>query len=289
MNRIAFSAVSVVSLASLAGLTMAAAPARAGDVVIGFGAGDGHGYVGGGARIPERRFRPPTIHWPRVRLDAVAFESTTFESPPIEPTAYPTEYPMGGFARGDGDREVHGRFDGDGRGSSDNRVFIPEHDVVTETTVVDPAVCEDRVVPVFATVRGPVYENVTVPIYETRRLPMDRRERFYGPPAERFVRVKVGERFERVQVGERTERVPVGQRVEHVLVRPESTRVVPRVEHVAGRFVIVIDERADHGDRGDGRGFDREARLRGEVLTREEFQREMALVAGTHRFGPSGR
>jgi hypothetical protein len=293
MSRIAFSAVSVVSLVSLAGLAISAAPARAGDVVIGFGAGDGHGYVGGGVRIPERRFRPPTIHWPRVRLDSITVEATpyttsypTADPAPFTPTPYvadPTPtgpfapYPAGAVEDGGAGRPGHGRFDGDGRFGGDRRdgrVFIPEHDVVIEQAVVDPAIYEDRAVPVFSTVRVPIYENVSVPIYGYRSLPLDRQQRFYGPQAVQSVRV---------QVGERLERVPAGQRIEHVLVRPETTRVIRRVEHVAGRFVTVIDET------GDRRGLDRDPRLAGDVLTREEFEREMALVAGAQGFGPAHR
>jgi len=243
-----------VSLAvlSLLGLAAAAGPARADDLSldIGFevrGARVRDGYVGGGADRP---------------IDARPLPGAPA---PVARRAGPTFVPdpahwmhRGGFD----DRDRHG-------------VYVPAHFERRTETVCDPAVYDDRVVPVFERravpvfdeVEVPVYREVTVPVFEERLVPrfdivLDRRT---GRPhrvqvgvraeqvrvGERTQRVQSGTRHERVRVGERHEQVQVGTRIERVLVRAERCRVVERREWVPGRYLAYAPSEHDrrHDDR----------------------------------------
>lgn len=262
-----------LALASVLGLAATAAPASAGDltldhVAFGFGFGDrgGRGFFTADFVPRFQRVRAP-----RVVADPVPVAPRPFHAPPapVPPPAW-------------GAGPVH-----DGC----HRMWVPAHDVLVEDVVCEPAVYEDRCVPVYESVRVPVYDEVCVPVYEevcvpvygTRTVPLY--DRVFDPvtgrvrtvrigertervqTGERTERVQTGERKERVVVGHRTERVQVGERHEKVLVRAEACRTVTRVEHVPGRFVTCVHDRA-HG-----------AGVAGEVVTWDEYRAEMARVA----------
>ncbi|MCC7138464.1 MAG: hypothetical protein IT460_08585 [Planctomycetes bacterium] len=176
----------------------------------------------------------------------------------------------------------------------EHRRWVPGYDVVVEDVVCEPAVYEDRCVPVYDTVEVPVYDEVVVPVFRTVRVPVTETrtvplfERVVDPRTgrvrnvrvgertetvvvgEREERVRAGERRERVVVGHRTERVQVSERHERVLVRAEVCRPVTRVEHVPGRFVTCVADRAHAG------GFE------GEVMTFEEYRAEVARASAPH-------
>jgi hypothetical protein len=170
------------------------------------------------------------------------------------------------------------------------RLWVPPHRALASETVCDPAVYDERLVPVFESRRVPVHETVEVPVFRVVQVPVyeDRvvpvygsvwqpsRSVLVGPHGgvsgahggrERLVqvgtrvervqvgtrleRVQTGTRAERVQVGERVERVQVGTRVERVLVRPEICREVTRLVEVPGRWVVVVDDPRRAGGPGD--------------------------------------
>lgn len=236
---------------SLAGFCSLAAPARADDVHLDFGffGREGHrsrGFFGFDYRAPirfERAVRP--------------VEPAPFR-PPVVPYAPPVPVAPIGFVAGNGsDRDD---------GCRPHREYVPPHVECREESVCEPAVYEDRVVPVFEDRCVPIFDVVCVPLFDERRVPIydvvvdprtgHRRRVVVG---ERTERVQIGERKERVKVGERHEQVAVGTRVERVLVRAETTRVVKREVWVPGRYVMVLpDERRDGREgRFDERRFDR--------------------------------
>jgi hypothetical protein len=128
-------------------------------------------------------------------------------------------------------------------------VFIPAHQVCRVERVREPAVWEDRCVP--------VYEDRCVPVFEWR---VDR----WG-------------RKQRIQVGTRTERVQVGTRTERVCVQPERWVERVREEWVPGRWVWVCSV---HGH-GHGHGYGH--RHQGEVRTRQQVDEELRLARGGRR------
>jgi len=264
---------------SLAGFCALAAPARADDVHFDFGffGRDGHrsrGFFGFDYRAPirfERAARP--------------VEPAPFR-PPVAPYAPPVPVAPIGFVAGNGlDRDDDCR---------PHREYVPPHVECREETVCEPAVYEDRVVPVFEDRCVPIFDVVCVPLFDERRVPIydvvvdprtgHRRRVVVG---ERTERVQIGERKERVKVGERHEQVEVGTRVERVLVRAETTRVVKREVWVPGRYVMVMpDARRDGRDgregRFDERRFDR--RSDGRFEERGNLDRSVA-----DRNGAAGR
>ncbi len=137
------------------------------------------------------------------------------------------------------------------------RVYVPPRTTWHEETVCEPAICEDRCVPVYEDVEVPVCEMVPVPVYE----------QCCDPVTREMVAVKVGERLESRQVGTRRDRVCVGTRVERVVVRPATTRVVRIPETVPGHYVTVCESRGH--------------RHEGEVWTRPQY--ESAIVVASAR------
>ena len=240
MNRLSLAA------ASLLGLAGFAAPARADDIHIDFGFGfrDGRthgGFFGVGVETPVR-FTPR----PRVIVDPAPFYPGFHAYPArrADPTIVVDPAP---WAR-DGGR---GRDDCEPR-----QEFIPAHLECRPETICEPAVYEDRCIPVFEDRCVPVYEEVCVPLYEDRRVPItewviDARtgRRHMIVIGMRNERVKVGDRTERVKVGDRHEQVQVGTRMERVLVRAEVTRVVNHEEWVPGRYVTVAPDARDRHER----------------------------------------
>ena len=223
MIRLPLATVSVLA-ASLLGLVALAAPARADDVRFDFGFGfrDGHtprGFFGVDVRVPIRVDRP-------VRV--------------IEPAPYPRDR---GFERD---------------ACAPRREYLPPHMEYRQETVCEPAVYEDRCVPVFEDRCIPIFEEVCVPVYEQRRVAIyewvvdtrtgHRRKVVVG---QRIEQVKIGDRTERVKVGDRHEQVEVGTRMERVLVRAETTRVVTREQWIPGRYVMVLPDARRDGLRGE--------------------------------------
>lgn len=253
---------------SFAGLVATSTSARADDVELGvfFGAATGgHGPGRGYVALDLRR----SLDVPRERV---------VRTPRVLPRPYaPTAVPFGPVVAAP---------------TWGGPLWIPEHEVCRTEVVCEPAVYRDRCVPVYGDVEVPVYdevcvpvfEDVCVPVFEERLVPVyDRvidprsgrpRKVLVGTRVERVQvgeraeRRKVGERTERVVVGSRTERVKVGERTERVLVRAETTRVVEVRDVVPGRFVTVVDGPVVRG------------RAPGEVMTRAQYEAEMALVAG---------
>jgi len=277
----------VLAPASLLGLVASAPPARADDVEVGFffggttgGRGGSRGLFGGSRGffgIDLRRSfeveRARVYRQPRVvpgPYAPVAYPPVAYPPVAYPPVAYPpVAYP------------------GPDLGC---QAWIPAHEVCRTEVVCEPAVYEDRCVPVYDTVEVPVYDVVCVPVFEEVCVPVfDERlvpvyDRVVHPRTGKVKQVVVGERLERVQVGERheqrqvgerkervvvgsrTERVQVGERTERVLVRAETKRLIERKELVPGRFVTVVDGRVRPGS------------LPGEVMTRAQYEAELALV-----------
>ncbi len=282
----------VLAPASVLGLVASAAPARADDLDVGVffgGSSGGHGGSRGFFGIDLRRSfevgRARVQRQPRVvpapyapaAYPPVAYPPVAYPPVAYPPVAYPpVAHPAPHLGR---------------------QVFIPAHEVCRSEVVCEPAVYEDRCVPVYDTVEVPVYDVVCVPVYEEVCVPVfdERRvpvyDRVVHPRTGKVKQVVVGERLERVQVGERheqrqvgerkervvvgsrTERVQVGERTERVLVRAETKRVVERKERVPGRFVTVVDASVRPGT------------VPGEVMTRAEFEAEMALVERSEHDG----
>jgi hypothetical protein len=142
------------------------------------------------------------------------------------------------------------------------RLFIPAHVECRQETVCEPAVYEDRCVPVFEQVCVPVYETVCVPVFVER----------CDPHTGRMVKVKIGERRQRVQIGTRMETVKTGERTEHVLVRPETCRTIETKVQVPGRYVLVCDEPVQAFDRDGADGLER--------MDRAQYDAEMARFGG---------
>jgi hypothetical protein len=255
MKRVSLAVLSL-AVPSLVGLAATAAPARADDLHLdfGFGVRDGRvrdGYVGVGTDRPvDRPIRVTPAPLPRY----------------VPPTIVTDPAP---WPRRDG-------FDDRDR----RRVYVPPHLERRTETVCEPAiyedrlvpVYEDRVVPVFDDRRVPVYREIGVPVFEDRLVPtfqmvLDR----HGRPSrvqigvhtehvrvgDRTERVQVGTRLDRVQVGERHEQVQIGTRTERVLVRAETCRVVEREVWVDGRYDFGMpadhDRHHDFERRGDDR------------------------------------
>ena len=281
MKRLALAFVLVP--ATVAGLVATAAPARAGDVDVGIffgGTTGGHGGSRGFFGIDVRRayevgrarvYRQPRVveaPYPPVAYPPVAYPPVAYPAP-VEPT-----YPAPGL----GCQE-----------------WIPAHEVCRQEVVDEPAVYDVRCVPVYDTVEVPVYDEVCVPVFEPVCVPVFEErmvpvyDRVVDPRTGKAKKVVVGQRLERVQVGERTEqrkvgerkervvvgsrteRVKVGERKEPVLVRPATQRVVERKDFVPGRFVTVVDHPVRPGT------------LPGEVMTRAQYEAELALVAASGR------
>lgn len=273
----------VLAPASFAGLAVTAAPARADDVDVGFffgGTTGGHGGSRGFFGIDVRRayevgrarvYRQPRVveaPYPPVVYPPVAYPPVAYPAP-VAPT-----YPAPGL----GCQE-----------------WIPAHEVCRQEVVDEPAVYDVRCVPVYDTVEVPVYDEVCVPVFEPVCVPVFEErmvpvyDRVLDPRTGKAEKVVVGQRLERVQVGERTEqrkvgerkervvvgsrteRVKVGERKEQVLVRPATQRVVEVKDFVPGRFVTVVDHPVRPGT------------LPGEVMTRAQYEAELALAAGAGR------
>ncbi len=227
-----------LATASLLGLVAFAAPARADDVHIDFGVGfrDGRapsGFFGIGVGTSAHAPRP------RVHVEPVPYV-------PVRPANPGRQFvPEGSAPFG---APAFGAHDGDGGrhrgGFEPAREFIPAHLEVRSVTVCEPAVYEDRLVPVFEDRCVPIYDVVCIPLFENHVVPVYKR--VVDPRSgrshkvvvgQRTEQVKVGERKERVKIGERHEQVEVGTRMERVLVRAEVTRVVNHEEWVPGRYV----------------------------------------------------
>ncbi|MBL9085567.1 MAG: hypothetical protein JNM10_00350 [Planctomycetia bacterium] len=272
----------VLAPASVAGLAASAAPARAGDVEVGFffggtsgGRGGSRGFFGVDVRRAYEVGRARVHRQPRVFEGPYA----PVVNPPVAypPVAYPPvapTYPAPGLAC---------------------QEWIPAHEVCRHEVVHEPAVYDERCVPVYDTVEVPVYDEVCVPVFEDVCVPVfDERmvpvyDRVVDPRTgkakkalvgQRLERVKVGERTEQRQVGERkerivvgsrTERVKVGERKEQVLVRPATQRVVEVKDVVPGRFVTVVDHPVRPGT------------LPGEVMTRAQYEAALAAALATGR------
>lgn len=278
-----FALACVLAPASVLGLVTTAAPARADDdVEIGvfFGGRSGErGTSGGFFGVDLRRtfevgrargFRPPRV---------LPSPYAPVAYPPAHPPFYAPAHPPATY----GPAPALPDFCGP--------AWIPAHEVCRQEVVCEPAVYDERCVPVYDTVEVPVYdvvcvpvfEDVCVPVFDERRVPVV--ERVVDPRTgkakkvvvghrmervvvgERTEQRQVGERKERVVVGSRTERVKVGERTERVLVRPETTRVIEVKDVVPGRFVTVVD------------GPVRAGTIAGEVMTRAQYDAELARVA----------
>ena len=226
-----------IALASVLGLVGLGSPARADDFYADFGIGlrDARargGYLGTGTESPTRRKSAPFGATGAPRFDA---------SIGREPA---------GASFGAPDR------------FGPRREYVPAHLETRQETVLEPAVYEDRRVPVYETRTVPVFRQVELPIFETRRVPIigwiadpfsgQRRRVVLG---HRLESVRVGGRIEQIEVGRRTESVLVGTRMEHVLVRAESSRIVTREIWVPGRYLIVSSDRRHHGGHAD-HGFE---------------------------------
>ena len=142
------------------------------------------------------------------------------------------------------------------------RVYVPPRTTWREETVCEPAVSEDRCVPVYEDVEVPVCEMVPVPVYE----------QCCDPVTKEMVAVKVGERLESRQVGTRLDRICVGTRVERVVVRPATTRVVRVPETVPGHYVTVCESRGH--------------RHEGQVWTRSQYESAIVVAGARERGRP---
>lgn len=288
----------VLAPASFAGLAVAAAPARADDVDVGFffgGTTGGHGGSRGFFGIDVRRayevgrarvYRQPRVVeapyapvvYPPVAYPPVAYPPVAYPPVAYPPVAHPAPVAPTRPAPGLGCQE-----------------WIPAHEICRQEVVHEPAVYDERCVPVYDTVEVPVYDEVCVPVFEPVCVPVfDERmvpvyDRVVDPRTGKAKKVLVGQRLERVQVGERTEqrqvgerkervvvgsrteRVKVGERKEQVLVRPATQRVVEVKDFVPGRFVTVVDRPVRPGT------------LPGEVMTRAQYEAALAAALATGR------
>ncbi len=239
-----------VSLAvlSLLGLAGVAAPARADDSDFGLRGRDRRARDGDVGVDVDRMPRSPAAPMPRYVHPVEASPS------PVQPFDGGTERD---FRRARSDRDDRGFRDF--RGDREFRpAYVPGHFEMRREVVCEPAIYEDRLVPIFEDRCVPVFGEVSVPVFDDRLVPtfevvLDRRS---GRPHRvqvgvRTERVQVGTRLERVRVGERHEQVEVGTRTERVLVRAEARRVVEREEWVPGRYLSRMP--GDH----DRHAFDR--------------------------------
>jgi len=188
----------VLAPASFAGLAVAAAPARADDVEVGFffggttgGDGGSRGFFGIDVRRAYELGRARVYRQPRV-VEApyapVAYPPVAYP-PVVYPAPVAPTYPAPGLAC---------------------QEWIPAHEVCRHEVVHEPAVYDERCVPVYDTIEVPVYDEVCVPVFEPVCVPVfDERkvpvyDRVVDPRTGKAKKVLVGHRLERVQVGERS-------------------------------------------------------------------------------------